>query len=276
MDNEFLVKERSTKFIGNLQDDENYKPFSQDLLLIEDDKVCLFVGQEILSHLTSGKIDTATTVTEAKEKLKHNRYDLVLSDLCLADGSGMDIISEVQTQSGSKNKNTPFIAVTAYHELNKHQEALSAGFKSVINKPISEDQARMLMKDCFTKRKSRDKTIKRPVIDLQLGMQRIGVYSQEKALQVLELLMISLPEDLSALRNAESKRDRSAINDVTHKLIGALSYSAAPALEEAVQDLQAMLQTNQPSALSAGIQQVTEQVESLKAAYYDLLIYGSY
>ena len=114
--------------------------------------------------------------------------------------------------------------------------------------------------------------IKKPAIDLKLGMERIGVYSKEKAMHALELLMTSLPQDLALLNNAKAKRDRMSMDQILHKLSGALNYSSAPALEKAVQDLQGILKTDDPSAISKGIQAIQEQTKLLKAAYYDLLM----
>lgn len=273
MDNEHVFGAMSAKLIESIQKSNGDKPFSQDLLLIEDDTLCLFAGHEILSRLTSGKIDTAKTAIEAALKLKHNRYDLVVSDLCLAEGSAVDLISEAQTQPWSKNKNTPFIAVTAYRDMDKHQEALAVGFKAVITKPLTEEQAKLFLENYLGSYspKGSAQVVKRPVIDLKLGMERIGVQSEEKAIYALELLIASLPEDLSLLKNAQDKRDRVSMNDILHKIIGALHYSGAPALEKTVQDLQAALKTGGSLMISTGIQAISEQAKLLRVAYYDLL-----
>jgi CheY-like chemotaxis protein len=273
MDNEHILGAMSAELIESIQKSNGDKLFSQDLLLIEDDSLCLFAGHEILSRLTSGKIDTAKTAIEAAQKLKHNRYDLVVSDLCLAEGSAIDLISEAQTQPWSKNKNTPFIAVTAYRDIDKHQEALAVGFKAVITKPLTEEQARLFLENYLGSYSPKDSVerIKKPVIDLKLGMERIGVHNEEKAIYALELLIASLPEDLSLLKNAQDRRDRFGMNEILHKIIGALHYSGAPALEKAVQDLQAALKTGGSSIIATGIQAICEQAKLLRVAYYDLL-----
>lgn len=275
MDNEHIFGVISAKLIDSMQESNGDKPFSQDLLLIEDDTLCLFAGHEILSRLTSGRIDTAKTAIEAAQKLKHNRYDLVVSDLCLAEGSAIDLISEAKTQPWSKNKNTPFIALTAYRDMDKHQEALAVGFKAVITKPLTEQQARLFLENCLGaySSKGNEQKIKRPVIDLKLGMERIGVQSEEKAIYALELLMASLSEDLSLLKNAQDNRDRFGMNEILHKIIGALNYSGAPALEKAAEDLQIALKTGGALIIATGIQAISEQARLLKVAYYDLLMH---
>lgn len=274
MNNE-TISERS--FSSNTQktaDTDEHKPFSLDLLLIEDDDLCLFAGYDILSRLTTGKIDITGTIAGAKQKLKCNCYDLVVSDLCLTDGNAIDLIAEMQSQSWPKNKNTPFVAVTAYHDMDKHQQALSKGFKAVTTKPLTETQARIFLENYLESSLSHDstQTIDKPAIDLKLGMERIGVWSEEKAITALELLMVSLTEDLPVLRCAEEQHDYLSMGKILHKLIGALNYSCAPGLEKAVQDLYMALKANELSAIPKGIQAIQKQVQLLKAAYYDLLL----
>lgn len=274
MNSEIVFEKKTSSRIKN-KFDEN-KPFPHNLLVIEDDDLCLFAGCEILSRLTTGKIDTAKTIAEAEQKLKHNRYDLILSDLCLPDGNAIDLVADAYAQSGSKNKNTPFVAVTAYRDMDKHQQALAGGFKAVTAKPLTEAQAKIFLENYLEPSSYYDSTsiIDRPVIDLKLGMERMGVYSQEKAITALELLMVSLIEDLSVLKNAGEQQDYLSMGNILHKIMGALNYSGAPALEKAVQDLQNILKTGMLLAISDGVKAVYAQVKLLRAAYSDLVTYG--
>lgn len=276
MHTELIMEEALEKSTQSELENKIDKPFSQNILLIEDDEVCLFVAQEIFSRLSSGKIDTARTVLEAAEKLQASSYDLVVSDLRLGEGDAREVISAAKTPE-SPNKNTIFVALTGYREPVKHQEALNAGFKEVVTKPLTEDQAIKLIRNCFIHKADRETLkVERPVIDLQLGMERIGVYAKDKVLQVLELLIISLSEDLALLKEAENKQDRVAMQGILHKLIGALHYSPTPALEKSVQDLQENLNVNPSTIIAAGIEDVDRQVKALKAAYYDWLMYEVY
>ncbi len=249
---------------------------SQAILLIEDDTVCLFVEKEILARLTDRKIDTAKTVFEANEKLNQQAYNLVVADLCLSDGSALDIIAAARTQAESKNKKTPFVALTAYREQNKHQEALQAGFTTVVVKPLTEEETRNFILHQVKHPSYEHTDLSRPVIDLKLGMDRLCEGTKEKAIQALELLIVSLADDLEALKSAQSEQDHSSMNDILHKIRGALQYSATPAFEKAVQDLQIAFREKQVEVISRGIQDLDEQMKWLKEAYYDLLNYEWY
>jgi len=95
-------------------------PFAHELLIIEDDKTCLFAEKNLLSGYTN-KIDSAENVADALKKLAAKRYDLVISDLGLPDGSGNDIVAQVKANPKSPNYKTPFVAMTAHQDALKHQ-----------------------------------------------------------------------------------------------------------------------------------------------------------
>ena len=63
------------------------------LLIIEDDKYSRLNLREILQPF--GVIEEATNIIEAREKLKSTVYDIVITDIELGEGSGVEIIPEI-------------------------------------------------------------------------------------------------------------------------------------------------------------------------------------
>jgi DNA-binding response OmpR family regulator len=60
------------------------------ILLVEDDANLLLLMEHVLRS-DRHEVDLATTVQEAQVRLAHNRYDLVLTDGKLPDGTGMEV-----------------------------------------------------------------------------------------------------------------------------------------------------------------------------------------
>ncbi|WP_462116521.1 response regulator, partial [Lysobacter xanthus] len=54
--------------------------------------------------------DTAANVTDARALLSKNRYDLCLTDMRLPDGTGLEIVSEIN----QKHPQTPVAMITAF------------------------------------------------------------------------------------------------------------------------------------------------------------------
>ena len=125
--------------VNKASDKKSHLPFKHKVLIIEDDNVCLFAEKKMVSTFTN-YIDTAENMKEALEYLKLNRYDLVISDLGLPDGSGAEIAARVRTSVESPNHTTPFVAMTAHRDKDKHQEALNAGFTETATKPLTEEK----------------------------------------------------------------------------------------------------------------------------------------
>ncbi len=208
-------------------------PFNHELLIIEDDKTCLFAEKNLLSGFTN-KIDSAESVADALEKLATKRYDLVISDLGLPDGSGNDIIAKIKATPESPNYQTPFVAMTAHQDAAKHKQAMDAGFYAIGTKPLSMEKVVIFLKTYPADRKETElEEEKISVIDLALGMQRIGTKTEDDAIEALGILYETLQEDIPVLRKAQKNNDIEEAREVLHKIRGGLCYSGTPRLEEA-------------------------------------------
>lgn len=77
------------------------------------------------------------------------------------------------------------------------------------------------------------------IIDLALGMQRIGANTEEEAMNAMSVLYKTLQVDIPALRKAQENNDILETRDILHKVKGGLCYSGTPRLEEAIKLLHA-------------------------------------
>ena len=212
-------------------------PFSHELLIIEDDKTCLFAEKNLLSGYTN-KIDSAENVADALKKLTAKRYDLVISDLGLPDGSGNDIVAKIKASPESLNYKTPFVAMTAHQDAEKHKQAMDAGFTATNTKPLSTDKAVELLKTYHAQgEEAESEEDGLVVIDLALGMQRIGAKTEGAAIEALGILYETLQEDIPALQKAQKNNDIAGAREVLHKIRGGLFYSGTPRLEESFKKL---------------------------------------
>ena len=75
-------------------------------------------------------VDTASSGSEALSVLKNHTYDLIVSDVKMANGSGIDLLKELNVR-GSK---TPFVFLTAYLDLDG-KKLLEMGALKVFYKP---------------------------------------------------------------------------------------------------------------------------------------------
>lgn len=206
-------------------------PFTHEVLIVEDDNTCLFAEKSLLSAFTD-KIDSAETMAQALEKLAAKRYDLVICDLGLPDGSGCTIVAKVRADNKALNHETPFVAMTAHRDKEKLQEAMQAGFSAAEKKPLTREMAIELLNIYPVAGAEQPKNEGLAVIDLALGMQRISAPDEQTVLEALKILLATLREDIPLLQQAEKKNDIEKTREILHKIRGGLYYSGTPRLEE--------------------------------------------
>ena len=90
-------------------------------------------------------VDSAASVAEARTKLAASRYDLCLTDMRLGDGSGLDVLAEID----GKAIDLPVAVITAFGSADNAVAALKAGAFDYISKPIGLDQLRTLVKSAL-------------------------------------------------------------------------------------------------------------------------------
>lgn len=106
------------------------------VLLVEDNPA----GQDYANRVLAKEghsVVLAASVNEAVRAATHERYDLILMDLMLPDGSGFDATSRIrahEVQAGWKR--TPIIALTAHALQAYREQAFSADMDDYVTKPF--------------------------------------------------------------------------------------------------------------------------------------------
>ncbi|HZX79750.1 MAG TPA: sigma-54 dependent transcriptional regulator [Lysobacter sp.] len=91
------------------------------------------------------RCDTAANVTDARALLSRNRYDLCLTDMRLPDGTGLEIVSEIN----QKHPTTPVAMITAFGNVEAAVEALKAGAFDFVSKPVDLGVLRDLVRQAL-------------------------------------------------------------------------------------------------------------------------------
>lgn len=110
------------------------------VLLVEDDAM---LGDAVRTHVTRGShaVDWARDQENALACLAAVDYDVVLLDLRLPDGSGLNILKSLR----AKKINTPVIILTAHDQISDRIAGLNAGADDYLVKPfdLGELEARI-------------------------------------------------------------------------------------------------------------------------------------
>lgn len=104
------------------------------ILLIEDmENFRTQLIQDLRNLGVVGEIDEAENISQSVAKLKQNKYDIVICDWNLPDGTGYDLL--IKFKESILSRTTPFVLCTTVDEVSSILKALSAGADEYIVKP---------------------------------------------------------------------------------------------------------------------------------------------
>lgn len=110
------------------------EPQPKNILLVEDDAVNRKLMCVVLGDKKRYRIQQADSVEQALELLKGDQHDLLLFDIRLGDGSGLDLIRTVRANPAFDH--IPALAITAQAMKNDEVRFLAAGFDGYLSKPV--------------------------------------------------------------------------------------------------------------------------------------------
>jgi two-component system response regulator PilR (NtrC family) len=114
-------------------------------ILVVDDEADLRELLEITLVKMGLDVDCADCLAAARERLTHGEYALILTDMRLPDGVGIDLVREV----AGGGKNIPIAVITAFGSAENAVAALKAGAFDYLSKPVGLDQLRLLVQSAL-------------------------------------------------------------------------------------------------------------------------------
>ncbi|MDQ1349698.1 MAG: two-component system, NtrC family, response regulator PilR [Acidobacteriota bacterium] len=116
-------------------------------ILIVDDEASLL---DFLSVLCTGEglsVTTARSVREAREQLAERTPDLVLCDMMMPDGNGLELLKEIK----GGDSRTSVIMMTAYTSTKNAIDAMKLGAYDYVPKPFDIDELKAVLERALEK-----------------------------------------------------------------------------------------------------------------------------
>lgn len=113
------------------------------VLLVEDHESTLAALTRLLKHL-GHRVTGASTAAAAVSATKQDSFDLIISDLGLPDGSGLDVMRAIRGRFTGKA-----IALTGYGMEADIAASEDAGFDQHLTKPVDLEQLYMAIRNLF-------------------------------------------------------------------------------------------------------------------------------
>ncbi|WP_298208903.1 sigma-54 dependent transcriptional regulator [Acidovorax sp.] len=110
-------------------------------ILVVDDEPDLRTLYELTLLREGYRVETASTVQEARDQLKAHRFDAVITDMRLPDGFGMELLQDLREQQRRER----CVVMTAYGSAENAVEALRSGAFDYLTKPVDLKQFRSVV-----------------------------------------------------------------------------------------------------------------------------------
>jgi DNA-binding NtrC family response regulator len=113
----------------------------QKIIVIDDEKIVCDMAKKILEN-EGYEVETFMNSQLALERIRQQRFDLVITDLKMENVSGMDILREVN----NLYPRTKVIMLTAYATLDATIEAIRERIYDFFPKPVKIDELKKSVK----------------------------------------------------------------------------------------------------------------------------------
>ncbi|MEK6282499.1 MAG: sigma-54 dependent transcriptional regulator [Acidobacteriota bacterium] len=181
------------------------------ILVVDDERTVAGAIEAILTE-SGYEVLTASSSVEATEVLKNRSFDLVITDLRLSDATGIDLITQIKSQT----PDTEVVLISAYGSLDITIEAIKRGAYYYLEKPFTPDVLRTLVERAleFARMKRENLTLKRTHSGDSEAFGMIG--RDPKMRQIMETIRTAAPSDASVLIEGESGTGKELIATAFH------------------------------------------------------------
>jgi signal transduction histidine kinase len=109
------------------------------VLVVDDDPDARDVIARILRD-SKASVITASSASEALEKLNESKAALLISDIGMPGEDGYELIRKIRALASEANRRIPAVALTAFARSEDRQRALLAGYQLHVSKPVEPSE----------------------------------------------------------------------------------------------------------------------------------------
>ncbi len=181
-------------------------------MLIVDDEASLRDFLTIVFEGEGWSVRSAASLADASRAMEEGQPDLVLCDLMMPDGSGIEFLTEFSGRAPG----VPVIMITAYTSTQTAISALKAGAYDYIAKPFDIDELKIVVGNAVEKRQLQTENIKlRKALEEKFTFSNI-IGKSSRMQQIFSVVSRIAPTQSTVLITGESGTGKELIARAIH------------------------------------------------------------
>jgi two-component system, NtrC family, response regulator HydG len=182
-----------------------------EALLVDDDAQQLDALAEVV-QLEGFAVRTAASLQAARDRLSERTPDVIISDLMLPDGSGLEL------REHPTAPDTEMVLITGQASVDSAIQALRTGVLDYITKPLDMPRLRAVLANV-----ARTVSVKKEVGNLRSELRKFGRFGpmigiSEPMQRVYDLISRAAPTDVTVLVTGESGTGKELVAQTIHQL----------------------------------------------------------
>jgi two-component system response regulator AtoC len=181
--------------------------------LLVDDDVNFVLGLAEVVGREGFTTKTATSLKEARNEIAKAAPDVLLIDLHLPDGSGLDLVKEFEENAGSE-----IVLITGHGTIETAVEAMRHGASDYLVKPVDFARVRMVLANV-----TRTRELKQQIGSLRGELRKLGRFgpligSSPQMQKVYDLIGKVAPTEATILVLGETGTGKELVAETVHTL----------------------------------------------------------
>ncbi|HET6992299.1 MAG TPA: response regulator, partial [Bacteroidia bacterium] len=234
-------------------------PGNVRVLLVEDQPLNQQLAKKLISDF-GFTTEVAVNGKSAVEFLRSETFDIVLMDLQMPEMDGYEATKVIRKKL---QLDVPIVALTAHSSAGERERCLALGMNDYLVKPFRAQELYFKIVSTVRKRVSGNIPVE-PVRNDENPLHALSGGDKKFEREIIEMMLKSIPDDISKMIVAVSERDFPAARSIAHRLKSSVALAGENQLAAILEECENSCAASQePKNITAKLKEIAERQTKL-------------